>query len=473
MAMQRSKKLAVSKFNIPRILIGATSSGSGKTTITCGILKALKNRGKTVGAFKCGPDYIDPMFHTKVIGINSRNLDLFFNDEDTIKYLLDKNTKTSNCDIAVMEGVMGYYDGVAGKTSISSAYDLARATETPAVLIVDCKGKSMSILAEIKGFLEFEKNSKIKGVILNRISPSMYQILEPLIKSKLNIKPLGYVPILKEAGLQSRHLGLVTAGEIKNLSEIVETIAGQIEETVDIDGLLEIGENAPHLEYQFESVEIKETNPDKKIKIAIAKDDAFCFYYQDNLDLLEKLGCQLVSFSPVAGDQLPKDICGMIFGGGYPELYLDKLSANQTLSKQIKLAIENGMPCLAECGGFMYLHQWIEDEEGNRFNTVGAISGGCYPLKKLGRFGYIDVSLNDDVPLLNKNDSFKAHEFHYWDSENPGDVAHAQKPLAKRNWDCMVSYKNLFAGYPHIHFYSNLNFAKNFVDKCREYGDLA
>lgn len=455
-------------FNIPRILIGATASGGGKTTVTCGILKALKNRNKDVRAFKCGPDYIDPMFHTKVLKIPSGNLDLFFNDKETVKFLLHRNTE--GCDIAVMEGVMGYYDGVAGKTTDAGAYDLAKKTATPAVLVIDCRGKSLSVAAEIKGFLQYRADSQIQGVILNRISAGMYEDIKNIVEDELDVAVLGYMPVMKDITLESRHLGLVTADEIGNLEEIIDIIAEQVEKTVDMDKLEEIAKTATELTYDI-SQELEDTAIPraKTLRIAIAKDNAFCFYYSDNLKLLETLGAELIPFSPVAGEELPKDIDGLILGGGYPELYLKELSENIKLAEDIRTAVKNGMPCIAECGGFMYLHKWIEDKEGNRHNTVGLLDEGCCYLGRLGRFGYIDVTLDEDTLMGAKGETFKAHEFHYWDSENPGDSATAQKPLRKRNWKCIVAKENLFAGYPHIHYYSNINTAKNFVNKCEKY----
>lgn len=464
--------MTIKKYNVPRILIGATGSGGGKTTITCGILKAFKNINKNVRAFKCGPDYIDPMFHTKVLGIQSTNLDLFFNDSDTIKYLLDENTlmeDNNRCDIAVMEGVMGYYDGVAGTTSKAGAYDLAKSTQTPAVLVVDCKGKSVSIVAEIKGYLDYVCDSNIYGVILNRISPMMYGDIKKMIQEQLNIEVFGYMPNMEDIGLESRHLGLVTADEIGNLEEIIDKIADQVEKSIDVKGLYNLAKSASELKYE-DAINIDKA--DFSVKIAVAKDNAFCFYYKDNLKLLEKLGAKIEYFSPVAGETIPDGVCGMLFGGGYPELYLKELSQNKVLAEDIKKAIENGMPVLAECGGFMYLHQWIEAENGERYNMAGVLKGGCYPLKKLGRFGYIDVELKEDTMIGKKGETFKAHEFHYWDSENPGQVAHAKKPFRKRNWDCMISYKNLVAGYPHIHYYSNTNIPKNFIESCKKFGGV-
>lgn len=448
------------QFNVPRILIGATGSGSGKTTITCGLLKAFSDMGRRVRAYKCGPDYIDPMFHTRVLGIPSANLDLYFNDENTIRYLLDRPS-----DLAVMEGVMGYYDGIGGISARGSAFDLATVTETPSVLIIDGKGKSVSIVAEIKGFLEYRENSGVRGVILNRVSPSMYGDLKKIIEAELGIRVFGFFPVMEKACLESRHLGLVTADEIGNLNEIIEQISRQAEETVDLDGLLSLAEEAKPLTYT-----LPEIHKGSAVRIGIAKDHAFCFYYNDNLALLEEMGAELISFSPVAGDPLPADLDGLLLGGGYPELYLHALSENQGLKTAIAESIEKGMPCLAECGGFMYLHQWIEDECGERYPMTGILEGGCFPIGKLNRFGYLDMVLNEDTVAGCAGTAFKAHEFHYWDSENPGKAAHGQKPLRKRNWDAMVSYKNLLGGFPHIHYYTNLKLAENFLEACRAYG---
>lgn len=235
---------------IPRILIGASGSGSGKTTVVCAILQALLNRGMDIASFKCGPDYIDPMFHKEALGLESRNLDLFFNDKATVNYLLAKNSQRA--DLAVIEGVMGYYDGVAGKSYEASSYDLARNTKTPGIMVIDCKGKSVSVLAEIKGFKELEKDSGIKAVILNRISPMIYEEIKELIEKSLAIQVLGYMPVLKECSLESRHLGLVTAQEIGNLREILETLGTQAEQSIDLDQLIKLAQTAPDFFYSTE-----------------------------------------------------------------------------------------------------------------------------------------------------------------------------------------------------------------------------
>ena len=451
---------------IPRIMIAATGSGCGKTTITCGLLQAFLNRGKKLASFKCGPDYIDPMFHSEVLGLKSRNLDLFFMEENTVKYLLSKNTR--DCELAVIEGVMGYYDGLAAKTTACSSYDLARKTETPVVLVVDCQGMSLSILAVIKGFVEMRQDSLVKGVILNRMPPMLYANMKELIEEELDVQVLGYLPEMKDSQIESRHLGLVTAKEIGNLKEIISRLAEQLEKSIDLIKILQIAEEAVPVEYELteELQKISRISTDVSIKIAVAMDKAFCFYYQDNLDLLAELGAEIVTFSPLEDSALPTGTHGIIIGGGYPELYLEQLSKNQNMLKEIKQVISQGMPCLAECGGFMYLHQSIKDEQGVPHQMVGAIEGESFPTNKLSRFGYVSLIAQEDNLLGEKGMEIRGHEFHYWDSTNTGNSFHAQKPLQKANWDCVIAEQNLWAGFPHIHFYHDLGMAIRFFNHC-------
>ncbi|MEG0919024.1 MAG: cobyrinate a,c-diamide synthase [Anaerovoracaceae bacterium] len=455
----------IKKFNVPRVLITATGSGGGKTTVTCGILKALKNKGLEVDSFKCGPDYIDPMFHSKILEIPSRNLDLFFSSENVVKYILEKNTVSA--DIVLMEGVMGYYDGIGAITSDAGAYDLSVKTKTPSVLIIDCKGKSVSILAEIKGFVTYKENSNIKAVILNRISPMLYPMIKDEIEKQLGIKVLGYLPYMGNCSLESRHLGLITAEEIGNLEEIIDELGKQVSESVDLDYLIELASSAPELSFDNEEIKVEKVNG--KPKIAVARDEAFCFYYEDNLELLRELGAEIEFFSPIEYESLPEGTCGVLFGGGYPELHLRELELNTNLKRDLIMGIHNGLPVLAECGGFMYLHEFIEDEQGDRYTMVGAIEGGSIPTGKLGRFGYINLETKVDSVIGKAGTEIKAHEFHYWDSENPGESALAKKPSGKRNWKCVHTKNNMFAGYPHMYYYSNIDVPKEFLNKCLEY----
>ncbi|MDD3796467.1 MAG: cobyrinate a,c-diamide synthase [Lachnospiraceae bacterium] len=466
----------------PRFLLTAGASGSGKTLITCGILQAFCSRGLNTVSFKCGPDYIDPMFHSRVIGTKSRNLDTFFTDEDTTRYLLAKNAK--GADISVIEGVMGYYDGLGGVSEKASAYDLARVTGTPAVLIVNGKGMSLSILAYIKGFLELYPDSRIQGVILNQVSPMLYPKLAELIVQRLGIAVYGYVPVMKELHLESRHLGLVLPEEIKDLKNSLNQLAEVLEKTLDLDGLLELAHRAEAFEPKvpeflrdplvpareekdgsFEAVQVKEES-DSPV-IAVARDEAFCFFYEDNLELLRQMGARLTFFSPLRDKKLPK-ADGLLLCGGYPELHAKQLSENKTMRESIQRAVRDGLPCMAECGGFMYLLEEMEDMEGVLWPMAGALSGSAYRTEKLSRFGYISLTPQKDTMLGTDAGTIKGHEFHYFDSTCCGDSFLATKPVGKRSWPCIRGNDTCIAGFPHLYYYSNPEVPRRFLKKCRE-----
>ena len=446
---------------VPRILLGAAASGSGKTLITCGLLQALKNRKLQVTSFKCGPDYIDPMFHSRVIGTKSRNLDSFFADEDTVRYLLEKNAR--DCEISVIEGVMGYYDGLAGISPKASAYDVAKITKTPAVLIVNAKGMSLSAAAFIKGFVEYQEDSQIRGVILNQVSSMMYPRLKQIIEEELSIKVYGYVPVVKDCVLESRHLGLVMPEEIVDLQQKLMELAEILEKSVDIDGLLELAEHAEELPVQESPVAY---HTGRKIRIALAKDEAFCFFYQDNLELLEEMGAELVPFSPIHDKKLPEHIDGMLFHGGYPELYAKKLSENKEMLAAVCAAVQTGIPYMAECGGFMYLHQEMEDMEGHSWPMAGVIHVKSWRTPRLTRFGYI--TLEDGTCFGEHVGAIRAHEFHYFDSDRCGEAYTAKKPLSSRSWKCIHSDGQGMSGFPHMYYYSNLRVPEQFLRACEE-----
>ena len=451
-----------------RFLLTAGASGSGKTLITCGILQALKNRGLQTASFKCGPDYIDPMFHTKVIGTKSRNLDTFFTTPDRTRYLLKRNLE--DCDIAVMEGVMGYYDGVGGTTTRASAYDLAKVTQTPVVLIVNCKGMSVSILPFIQGFVNFMPDSNIKGVLLNQISSMLYPRVKEMIETKLGIKVYGYVPVVTDCVIESRHLGLVMPNEIQDFKEKLGKLAKRMEETIDFHGLIELGKSAPAISVEKETKEYFRSlkNQGEKIKIGLAKDEAFCFFYEDNLKLLEEMGAELIPFSPIHDKELPPDIQGLLLYGGYPELYGKALEENLSMREQIKEALSKGMPVLAECGGFIYLHDIFEDEKGVFRQGVGQIKGTVFNTGKLSRFGYIEASCKKPV-FGRQLGMCPAHEFHYFDSTSCGADFYAKKPTGKRGWDCIHSTPTMTAGFPHFYYYGNPELPKAFLDCSRDF----
>ena len=441
--------------HIDRIMLAGVSSGCGKTTVTCAVLQALVDRKLRVGAFKCGPDYIDPMFHSRIIGAKSANLDLFFFSENTLRYLLAKNSRDR--DISVIEGVMGYYDGAGLASTRASSWETACAADTPVVLVVSAKGAALSVLAVIQGFLDFQEDSRICGVILNRCTAMTYQGLANAIRERFGgrVEPLGFLPEMPDCVIGSRHLGLVTAAEIEDLREKMHRLARHAEETIDLDGLLALARNAPPL--AFEPVELPEYGP---IRVGAARDRAFCFYYEDSLEALTEMGAELIAFSPLADPDLPEGLDGLYLGGGYPELYAKQLAENASMCGSIRRALEGGLPCIAECGGFMYLTQAIGEEP-----MVGFLPGKCWDNHKLTRFGYVTLCAKEDNLLCRSGESFRGHEFHYWDADDPGGGFTAEK-LNGRRWDCAFATERLYAGYPHFHFYSNPEFAKNFYETC-------
>lgn len=447
----------------PRLMLAAASSGSGKTTIACAILQALTRMGEHPVSFKCGPDYIDPMFHRQVLGVPSRNLDLFFSDEATAAYLLQKNSE--NFSLAFIEGVMGYYDGIATTTEASS-WQLAKATQTPVVLVLNCKGMSVSIAAQLGGYLSYQPNSQIKGVILNQVSKSIYPEIKALIEQRYDVAVCGYMPKMSDCSLESRHLGLVTAEEIGDLQQRLEKLGEQAMQTIDLPLLLKIAAQAPAL--AVPAVQLPAPNP-TPLRIGVARDKAFSFYYADNLELLEQLGAQLVEFSPLHDPQLPDDLDGLLLGGGYPELYADTLSQNRTLMAQIKAALQNGLPCIAECGGFQYLCEQLEGADSKSYPMVGFLPGSSFRTPSLRRFGYVRLTAQKDNLLCKKGEGFAAHEFHYWDSQHCGNGCIAQKPYRRSSWECVVCDENFWAGYPHLYFYANVQMAKNFLNRCNRF----
>lgn len=450
----------------PRLLIAAPHSGSGKTMITCGLLQAMAKRQKNIKAYKCGPDYIDPLFHKRVLGIPSKNLDLYFTDEAMTKalFLADQDR-----DLAIVEGVMGLYDGLGGTEETASAYHLAKTLQMPILLVVDVHGMGRSVLAEIMGFLAMDEAHLIQGVLLNRCSASFYEKLAPLIEKNIKIPVVGYFPTRKDLQFQSRHLGLQLPGEIEDIKQKLWAIAEQMEASVDLDRILQLAEDAPLLsmdEKLYTQMLPKQKNSEMQVKIAVAYDEAFCFYYEDNLRMLEKAGAQLCFFSPLRDACLPKDIQGIVLGGGYPELYAKELADNKPMREEICKALQRGMPALAECGGFMYLHDSIETQEEKTYPMVGYLHGTCAYTGHLVRFGY--VGIQEKTPLfLPEKTEIRGHEFHYFDSTNNGGACAATKPVDGRQWDCMHTNENQFLGFAHLYYPSNPTFVEHFIGQCK------
>ncbi len=434
---------------VHRILLAGTGSSNGKTTLTCGILQCLLRRGIIPSAFKCGPDYIDPIFHQQVLQVPSGNLDCYFCEKDTLRYLLAENTKEDS--VAVIEGVMGYYDGI-GMSERASSAEIADRTETPVVLILNCRGMAASVKAMLYGYANYcaKGRQQIKGVIFNMLSESLYQEAAAYAR-ELGLTPLGFVPQKKAIALKSRHLGLVLPKEVKDLQKRMDGLADILEETVDIEGILSLAASAPKLEYPnvWENMEVLS----KPVRVGVAKDEAFCFLYRDNLDFLRRAGCELVYFSPLRDTKLPENIDLLLLCGGYPEVHAKKLSENVAMREAVHKWMAEGKPCIAECGGFLYLHEELENEMGKSYPMAGALSGRGIRNQGLQNFGYIELTAQRDTILCKKGESLRAHEFHYWSCEENGEAFVAQKASNQKSWITGNADQRMYAGFPHLYYY--------------------
>ncbi|MFA9465094.1 MAG: cobyrinate a,c-diamide synthase [Velocimicrobium sp.] len=450
--------------NNPRIMLAAPKSGSGKTLITCALLQNLLFKKMKPVSFKCGPDYIDPMFHQAVLGIHSKNLDTFFTGKKRTRQLLLEGMK--DCDIAVLEGVMGLYDGLAGISDKASSYDLARVSQTPIILVIDTRGMARSVIPLISGFLKYDKEHLIKGVILNKMSGMMFQLVKKEIEKELKINVVGYVPMMKDIHIESRHLGLLLPQEIEDLKEQLNQAANVLDHTIDFETLFAIASGAKPIKVEQEKPSnIKAEN---KVNIGIARDEAFCFYYEDNSKRLQEMGVECIPFSPIHDEKLPDGIQGILLGGGYPELYAKELSKNHKMRAVIKEAIEKGMPSIAECGGFMYLHENLVTQDDKTYSMVGVIPGKCTYAGKLVRFGYSTLTVNKES-FLKCQSKIKAHEFHYFDSDDNGTDCIAVKPISNRSFSCVQAGVNYWWGFPHLYYDSNKEFVKRFAKSVRKY----
>ena len=455
---------------VPRFMVAAPGSGSGKTLITCGLLELLKRKGLKPVACKCGPDYIDPMFHRYVQGVPGRNLDSFFLSPVGVRDMLLRAISCEAAKIAVLEGVMGYYDGLGGTSLSASSWEIASITKTPVLLVLDCKGMSLSAAAAAAGFLHFQKESWIGGLFLNRVSPMYFERLAAAVTEATGLPVLGYLPESEEYHLESRHLGLLLPEEIAFLRSKVEGLANILEKTVDLSGLLTLASGAgefPESERQKSEIEKTEKKGKKKlagqeVSIGVARDTAFCFYYQENLELLERMGARLVFFSPLRDQRLPEGISGLLFGGGYPENFGEELAANETMRESVLSAARQGMPFLAECGGFLYLHRFLEGNDGKSYPMAGVYPFDAFRTDRLRRFGYVRLLTPEGMEL-------HGHEFHYWESQDPGENWTARKPTGDRAWPCMHASEGQLGGFPHLYYESCPEFIMEWLSRCREW----
>lgn len=459
----------------PRIMLAAPKSGSGKTLLTCGLLEVLRRRGLNPIACKCGPDYIDPMFHRYVLGIPGRNLDSFFLPAEGVREVLVDAVREEQAGIAVLEGVMGYYDGLGGTETSASSWEIAEITDTPAILVLDCKGASLSAAAMASGFLHFRKKSHIAGVILNRVSSMYYERLAAAVEEASGLPVLGYLPESEEYRMESRHLGLFLPGEIDRLRERIGRLADQMEKSIAVDRVLEVAgmlplriENKEKEKAENESMEAEsiakfpacqEQKVTSRVRIGVARDEAFCFYYQENFRLLEQMGAELVYFSPLRDKKIPDRVDGLLFGGGYPENYARELAKNAAMRESIRRSIAAGMPFLAECGGFLYLHRTLEGSDGKHWEMAGVYPFDAYRTNRLRRFGYVRL-------LTSSGQEIHGHEFHYWESEDPGTDWEAVKPTGNRSWRCIHEKGGQIGGFPHLYYASCPDFLRKWLDVC-------
>ena len=427
-----------------QFLLAAPRSGSGKTTMTCALLMALKRRGCAPCAFKSGPDYIDPMFHRAVLGVESRSLDLFFSAPETVRALYARGAAGHGA--AVCEGAMGFYDGLGGVSDRASAWHLADTLGLPVLLVVEPKGQSLTLAAELKGLNSFRTPSHIAGILLNNCTARMYALLAPMLEKETGLPVLGFLPKLPEAVIGSRHLGLYTAAEVENLQQKLALLADAAEEHIDWPRLLDLCEKEPP------ALPVQPETPPARVRIAVAQDEAFCFTYAETLEAFRDAGAEVVFFSPLRDTALPENIGGLYLPGGYPELHARELSENTSLLREIKQKIESGLPTAAECGGFLYLGQSLTDAEGQSWPMAGVLPGEAKDAGRLVRFGYAALSADSDSMLFRAGESFPIHEFHHWDSTANGTALAAKKPVGGAEWRCGFVNEHFYAGFPHLYW---------------------
>ena len=475
-----------------KFMITAASSNSGKTAVTCGMLSLLKRKGLDPCAFKCGPDYIDPMFHRSVLGIQSSNLDVFLAGEDGMRDVFARGS--AGHDAAVCEGVMGYYDGMTQRvgnagsqnptgapggaacdpkfaSARASAWHVASLLQIPAILVLRPKGAALTLAAVIRGMAQFRDPSRICGVIFNDCSEMYYRMYGPLIEEESGIPVLGYLPHMEEANFESRHLGLMTAEEIQDLSERIDRIGARMEETIDLKRLMELTGEAE--EYQ-EAACPEDADPKgpkgSPVRIAVARDEAFNFIYAETITALEDAGAEILYFSPLRDQTLPEKISGLYLPGGYPELYGQQLAGNETMRASIRQAVEGGLPTIAECGGFLYLSESLADAEGKSWPMVGVMPGHGAGTGKLVRFGYGTIGCEKSSMLFRPGEQVPVHEFHYWDTTAPGCDLTLTKSSNGKQWNFGYAADTLYAGFPHLYL-GNPVLAQRFADAAREFGE--
>jgi len=446
-----------------RFVLAGTGSGVGKTTFTIGLMKALQEKGKIVQGFKCGPDYIDPTYHTAVTGRVSRNIDSWMFSHEAVRDIVARASK--DADVSIIEGVMGFYDGKSPLSNAGSASDISVVTESPVILIVNCASMARSVAAVVKGFQLLSDQPNIVGVIANQVgSVGHYEIAKAAIEQECGIPVIGYLKREEGIDIPSRHLGLVPAIERGELDTFFDKLGALMAETIDLDQLLALTK-APVLQ---ESGKIFDEQPSQNICIAVAKDAAFNFYYKENLDLLRAKGAELQFFSPLANEPVPAEADGLYIGGGFPEEFANILADNSVAKKSIREAVAKGLPTLAECGGFMYLTEAITNSDGDRYDMVDVIPGEVAMQAKLAALGYREIFGTPNNFLIGTDEEAKGHEFHY--SKYSGSHNTPAYETKGRFGNKQEGYQagNLVAGYTHFHFVSNPKLVDNWLTACKK-----
>lgn len=456
----------------PRILIAGTHSGAGKTTLTLGLMAAFKKRGMTVQGFKCGPDYIDPAYHTAITGRPSRNLDSWMMTHDWVKKVLLHGSQ--GVDISIIEGVMGLYDGKSPLSDVGSSAEISLITGTPVILVVNIKSMARSAAAIVKGFQSLNPQVNIVGVIANFAGSKGHgELVRQAVEKECDIPLLGVITADQQIAIPERHLGLLPAVERGELDGLFAKLAELVEEHLDLDRILSLAEEAEELgELPEEENPFSPSQKEPVIRMAVARDGAFNFYYPENLELLQRAGAELVYFSPVAGDKIPEDVEGLYIGGGFPEEFAEQLGENEEVRQSIKEAILQGLPTFAECGGYMLLTEQLEKTDGRVYPMVGVIPGKTKMAKKLVALGYREVTGLSGNFLLAGNKKARGHEFHYSTFEAgavPLQPAYLSKGLRKEGEEGVVGPENLVAGYTHLHFASQLELVARWLESCKVY----
>lgn len=443
------------------LIIAGERSGVGKTTVTLALLAALRQRRNTVQSFKVGPDYIDPMFHAYITGRPCRNLDPVLTSEVYVQNCFAHHSQTAECTL--IEGVMGLFDGASGKDDTASTAHIARLLDVPVVLILNCSSTSRSVAAIAHGYRTFDPRIQVVGVVLNRVGSDRHLELLTQALEPLNLPILGVLRRQAEIVLPDRHLGLIPTAELKNLDAVIERLAHLGETCFDWAKLLPLlGAHAPTPPPTEEIIQ------KRKVRVAIAQDPAFSFYYADNLDLLQQLGAELVPWSPMGDRTLPEDTQGLYFGGGFPEVFAAQLADNQPARQAVKDAIQAGVPTYAECGGLMYLCDRIIDFEQNAYTMTGIFATAAVMGKRL-TLGYRQATALQDSCLVKKGDRFWGHEFHRSTLEQaPGQPLislegyESQQQFAPEGW----RQYQVHAAYTHLHFGAQPQLAERFLDHC-------